>query len=134
MIPLRKEKRILTLLNIGGISARKIALRVGVARETVKAVRDNRKSRALSRAAETRKLAVSSSVEFKKKWKDGWEHKLKLERLLGQEGERFVYIVRDIINLDSMRVIHHPLFASLVKQSREAMKLLPISQERDYNE
>lgn len=52
---------------------------------------------------------------------------LKLDRLLGTEGEKFVRIVKDIINIDKMRAIHHPLFASLVKQSRDALKVLPNS-------
>jgi hypothetical protein len=151
MIPLQKEKEILSLLESGGLSARKIALRVGVARETVRAVRDNQTSRAASRAVAAHQKMILKPIKKLREPKrcpicrakvnilpcvycstlssggtlEARGHELKLDQKLGEVGRRFVYIVRDIINLDDMRVIHHPLFASLVKQSYDAMALLP---------
>ena len=145
MIPEQKEKRILTLLS-RNISTRKIAFNVGVSRETVRAVKNNHKDRAVIRASNRCKLL---SLPFKKIKKKGiticptckaritilpcvfchsvdWIGKLTLERLICQEGKRFIYIVKDLIRLDDMRVIHHPLFTDLIRQAREAVALLPI--------
>ena len=119
MISKEKEERILTLLNIRGVSLKKIAMTVEVSRGTVAAVRDNRMSRnALRKIPVYRKLPTQAQGP-------AWTHDMKLDILLGREGRRFVCVVKDIINIDSMRAIHHPLFASLVKQARDTLKLLP---------
>lgn len=154
MISLQKEERILTLLDTGRGSVRQIALSTGVSRSTVSAIRDNRVSRAAIRAVFARRKFTATgertifhkiaqkclicktrvttlpcvfcnvgSVDSEKYAACNYE--LKLDRLLGKEGKRFVCVAEGILDLDSMRVIHHPLFASLVKQARDALKLLP---------
>jgi len=160
MISLQKERRILELL--GGRSERAIANQVGVSRDTVRAVRVNHVTRDATRATLARQefsrtgkrtklngkyarqcpgclakittlpCVYCGTLESHEKPNASWVHDLKMERLLGSVGKEFVRIARDIINLDEMRVIHHSLFASLVRQSRDALKLLP--EKEDGNE